>query len=460
MGESFWQERRKLVDQPIVSVAGLRGIVGQSFTAEIITPYVAAFADMVAKKRVVVGGDSRASREWAQPVVESVLRARGVDVISIGLAPTPTVGMMVREFAAGGGIAITASHNPGEWNGLKFFQPNGQFLSPRQNEHLAKLIKQPPAPKKALRVGRHEVVSDAVQRHLAKLQKVLGKYAGAGGRRVRIVLDCCNGAGSILAPMVAVEFGAKPEVIFDNPGRPFPRVPEPLPENLRMLCRSVKSTGADFGAALDPDADRLALVDNTGRAIGEERTLLLAADAYLSLTGKKSAIGVNLSTSQAIDALAARYKSKVIRTKIGEAHVLAGMEKARAMIGGEGNGGVILPAVHPGRDAATALALILLGLKHRKGTLADWNAKFPDYIMYKTKVHIGSVPLKKTLARARQMFKEALAVDESDGIKFQFEDSFLHMRPSGTEPILRIFVEAPDKATVKQLLARAQAVLK
>jgi phosphomannomutase len=447
------------VEQPIVSVAGLRGIVGKTFTPEIIVPYVAAFADMLARKRVVVGGDSRPSREWAQPVVESVLRARGVEVISIGLAPTPTVGMMVRHFKAGGGIAITASHNPIEWNGLKFFHSKGEFLTPQHHHQLVELMKHPKTPKKAAAVGKHQTVSEADDIHLATLLGVLGPLMPAKKRKLRVVLDCCNGAGSKLAPLVATAFKSTAEIIFSNPGRTFPRGAEPLPENLKALSREVKLVGADFGAALDPDADRLALVDEKGRPIGEERTLLLGADAYLSATGEKTPLAVNLSTSQAIDHLARKYGTTVTRTRIGEAHVLAGMKRVGATIGGEGNGGVILPAVHPGRDAATALALILLGLHARRNrTLSAWNAEFPDFFMVKGKVALGSIPLKKTIQRAKSIFREA-EVDETDGVKFIFKDSFLHLRPSGTEPIIRMFVEAPDKLTATHLLKHLNAVL-
>jgi phosphomannomutase len=449
------------LEKPIVSVAGLRGIVGQSFTPEILVPYVAAFADMLSKKKVVVGGDSRPSREWAQPVVESILRARGIEVISIGLAPTPTVGMMVRHFKAGGGIAITASHNPIEWNGLKFFHAGGEFLTPAHHHKIVELMKKPAASKGGMRVGRFTRSDTALSAHLAKLNDVAGKFIPKRRRRIRLVLDCCNGAGSTLGPLVAAAYGATAEIIFNNPGRPFPRGAEPLPENLRALTREVAHTGADLGAAMDPDADRLALVDEKGRPIGEERTFLLAADAWLSLTGEKTPLVVNLSTSQVVDHLAAKYRTTVSRSKIGEAHVLAMMKKIGATLGGEGNGGVILPAVHPGRDAATALALVLLGLHlHPRRTLSQWNAEFPDFVMVKTKVEVGNLSLKTTIRRARSIFKSAIGIDETDGIKFLFPNSFLHLRPSGTEPIVRIFVEAPDKTTAQQLLAQMQAVLK
>ncbi len=447
------------MSNPIVSVAGLRGIVGDSFTPDVILPYVAAFADLIKKKRVVVGGDSRPSREWAQPVVESVLRARGIDVISVGLTPTPTIGMMVRHFNAGGGIAITASHNPIEWNGLKFFQSNGEFLTPTQNVQLQGLIKKPAACRGKHRIGKISLCAEALQIHMEKLLHVFPPNVKRR-RKLRVVLDCCNGAASIIAPLLASSYGIMPEVIFANPGRPFPRGAEPLPQNLKVLSREVKRFKADFGAAIDPDADRLALVDETGRAIGEERTLVLAADSYMGMTGNIAPIVVNLSTTQAMDHVAAKYKTEVFRTKIGEAHVVGGMRDHKSFIGGEGNGGVIVPDVHPGRDAMTGMALIILGLQKGNRTLSKWNKTIPDFIMIKAKVDLGVLSVKQTLRRAKAMFPNAISIDETDGLKVNLQDSFVHLRPSGTEPILRIFVEAPDNVTAKQLMTQVQAILK
>mgnify|MGYP006279449623 CR=1 FL=1 len=448
------------VDKPIVSVAGLRGIVGDTFTTDVILPYVAAFADMVKKKRVVVGGDSRPSREWAQPVVEAILRSRGIDVVPIDLAPTPTVGLMVRELNAGGGIVITASHNPIEWNGLKFFNKDGEFLSEKEHKKLSALMKKPPVPKKALKIGKNIDENAPLQRHIGKVVEIIEPMMPKRRKKLRVVLDCCNGAASIIGPLLASTMGTMPEIIFNSPGRLFPREAEPLPQNLRALKREVKRTGSDFGAAFDPDADRLALVDETGRAIGEERTLLLAADAYYSATKSSSPLGVNMSTSQAIDELARKYGVDVYRSKIGEAHVLAQMKKVGAEIGGEGNGGVILPAVHTGRDAATALALIILGMQKGRRTLSKWNSEFTDYVMVKTKFSAENSTLPKLMKRARSMFPDAIDIDELDGAKFIFENNaFLHMRPSGTEPIIRVFIEAPDKLSAKEIIKRAQAIL-
>ncbi len=444
---------------PIVSISGLRGIVGDSFTPDKIVPYVAAFADMLKIRKVVVGGDSRPSRDWAQPTVESVLRARGVDVISIGLAPTPTVGMMVRRFGAGGGIAITASHNPIEWNGLKFFRASGDFLGTAENEKLRQLMRKPAGQGAAGRVGSLGECTDAGLWHLEQVRKVLASPARRRVPRLRVVLDCCNSTASFTGPLLASSYGVTPEVIFANPGRVFPRGAEPLAVNLKALRREVRVTGSDFGAAFDPDADRLALVDETARPIGEERTVVLAMDAYLRLFKGKGPLVVNLSTTGAVDRLAEMHGVRVFRTPIGEAHVLAGMREHDAAIGGEGNGGVILPEVHPGRDAATALALVILGLQHVSRPLSRWNASIPDPHMLKAKAELGKMPLSKVLSRARQAFKDATEVDERDGLKFLVPGGWIHLRPSNTEPIMRIFAEGEDKAHARALMARVEGVL-
>jgi len=451
------------MEQPIVSVAGLRGIVGKSFTPEIIFPYIAAFAALVPTPRVVVGGDSRASRSWAQPLVESILRARGVDVISVGLVPTPTLGMLVREFRAGGGIAITASHNPGQWNGLKFFHEEGEFMTPDHHKRMEALLHGGTAKAVVKTLGSRNERFDAAEIHLNRLTRILSPIS-APVRPLKVVIDCCNGAASHIAPLVARTYGAEPIVLFNDPAQPFPRGAEPLPENLGALCEAVKGAGADFGVAIDPDADRLALVDETGRAIGEERTLVLGIDAYLTRRQLErpgvalQPMAVNLSTSIAIDHLAKRYGTTVARTKIGEAHVLAGLRAVDAEIGGEGNGGVIFPAVHPGRDAATALALIILGLRARGGKLSEWNATVPDFVMIKDKVELGTVSVADTLARARTAFSSG-HLDDTDGLKATWSDRWVHLRPSGTEPILRVFVEAPDQASANALLQQARQLL-
>ncbi|MDX2177224.1 MAG: phosphoglucosamine mutase [Candidatus Sumerlaeia bacterium] len=441
----------------MVSVAGVRGIVGDALTPEVVAAFVSAYARTLPGRMVLVGGDSRASRAWIEPLVVSTLVRLGKEVVRIGLAPTPTFGILVREFKAAGGVAITASHNPAPYNGLKFFTAKGVFLGPEEFAAMKEALGGPepsPAARPAEEVSLPP--EESLLLHRAAVQAALPIRRG----RLKVLIDCCNGAGSYLAPAVARDYGAAPMALFDDPTREFPHEAEPLPENLSALRKSVCAEGAALGFAIDPDADRLALVDECGRAIGEERTLLLAADAYLALAKRKGPIVANLSSTRALDDLAAKHGVRLHRSKVGEAHVVGMIREKRALIGGEGNGGVIVPAVHPGRDAATGIALILLGLAQKKGrTLAKWNAEFPDYTLVKDKVSIEGLDAKAILARLPALFPGGEA-DDTDGLKIVFPDRWVQVRASGTEPILRVFAEAPTEDGARALVAAARGAVR
>lgn len=445
----------------IVSISGVRGIAGASLTPEAVLPYLLAFARMQKGNRIVVGRDARPSARWLQPLVISALRAEGIDVIDVDLCPTPTVGMMTRKLRASGGICITASHNPIEYNGLKFFQSNGQFINAEMLAQLKDLMANPPVRTTAPKIGALETCDDAGERHLETLLSAIPPpKKPRGARTLKVIIDCCNSAGATIAPDVADAYGSEFQVIHaDTHSYTFPRGPEPVPANLGKLRKAVLQEKADIGFAIDPDADRLALIDEKGRPLGEERTIVLAADAFLLLSKKKSPLVVNLSTSLAMNDLAARHGVALHRTAIGEANVVKQMTAVKARIGGEGNGGVIVPAVQPGRDAATAIALILIGLQQRGGTLSEWNASIPNYAMEKAAIPLGNV----TVARALKSFKEAFRQhpqDTTDGVKVTMEDRWVHLRPSNTEPIMRIFAEAPDKAAATDLIEKAAAAIR
>jgi len=438
----------------IVSVAGVRGIVGETLSPETIVRYVGAFASITKGPDILVGGDSRASRGWISQLVGGTLIAHGKRPFYGDLLPTPTIGMTVRVAGMDGGIAITASHNPGEYNGLKFFTNAGIFLGPGEFEKLKAALGTTP-PRLEEYAGMWSVEPEkTLELHLNQLLDELEPIEG----RTKVVIDCCNGAGSFLAPLVSKSYGGMTKTIHDNPTLPFPRGAEPLPENLGDLCAEVPKSKAALGFALDPDADRLALVDETGRAIGEERTLVLCADAWLRLKGKTPLVA-NLSSSRALEDVAAMHKTKVYRSKVGEAHVVALMKQKKAAIGGEGNGGVIIPSVHSGRDAAAGIALILLGMKHGGWKkLSDWNASIPDYAMVKDKVSIAGIEVAAVFAALRKAFGEA-SFDDTDGLKVIWEDRWLHVRPSGTEPIMRLFAEAPTANDAQAIIRKARKAL-
>lgn len=443
----------------LVSISGIRGIAGVSLDPMTVTRYTAAFARLVGEKRVVLGHDARPSARWILPLVEGVLRAHGLDVVFVGMMPTPTVGLLTRKLKAAGGIAVTASHNPIEYNGLKFFHSAGEFIT---HEMLAKLksLVDAPAPAEAPAVGKKAILPNPAEIHLQTLLAALPPPARTRGtRKPRVIIDCCNSCGAEIAPQVADAYGAQVQLMNSDTSKyRFPRGPEPTPANISALRAAVIREGADLGFAIDPDADRLALVDEKGVAIGEERTLLLAADAYLSRAKRKTPLVVNLSTSMVIDELARRHKVALYRTAIGEANVMAGMRAHKARLGGEGNGGVILPAVQPGRDAATAIALVLIGLQERGISLGEWNDQFPQFAMVKESFPLTRVTAAQALAQVRKAFR-GKKMDETDGLKVVMADRWLHVRPSNTEPIVRLFAEAPTEADAAELVGSVTALL-
>ena len=340
------------MSRPMISVAGIRGVVGESLVVEEFLRYVLAFATIMEGGPVVVGGDSRVSRDMMRHLAFAGLMSAGCRVHDVGLVPTPTVGLMIRELGARGGIAITASHNPAEWNAYKFFDHHGSFLNRAQNKTLLE-IAQNAAFRRASydQLGRVEPRTDAITRHIDRVLATVDTSAVAG-RGYRAVVDCVNGVGGLIMRPLLERLGVEAEFLHTDVDRPFPRNPEPLPENLKELAARVRDARADIGIAVDPDVDRLAIVDETGRPIGEERTIVLAAGA--ALEASPGPMVVNLSTTRAMNDLAERHGVPLHRTPIGEAHVVGRIREVDALIGGEGNGGVIYPAVHCGREIGRA----------------------------------------------------------------------------------------------------------
>ena len=455
--------------QLIVSVSGIRGVIGDSLTPEVALRYLRAFAASLKGKRVILGCDSRPSRSWLMPLAQSAFIASGKDVVDLGIVPTPTVGIMVRKYKAAGGLCITASHNPVIYNGLKFFHSGGEFFTKADNEKLKELYdKQAWIEADVKSLGRLFADDTALDVHIDLIMKKLGGALetpkGKRAKKLKVVVDCCNGAGSVIAPRLLRKLGFEVVELFVDPSQPdFPRGAEPVPDNLGLLCKAVKKHKADIGFALDPDADRLAIVSEKGKPLGEERTLTLAAAAFFaSARGKdrKGPFVVNLSCSMAMDDVAQRYGIPIFRTAVGEANVVEGMRLHGAPIGGEGNGGVIFPATQPGRDAATAIAWILIALRRHGGTISELNESYPDYVMLRQKVSLGQIAVAQALNKARKIFADAQSVNDLDGLKFLWEDKWFHVRPSNTEPIIRMTAEAADAAQAQALLDRAAAIVR
>jgi phosphomannomutase len=441
----------------MISVAGIRGVVGDSLVPEEFLRYTLAFASTRKGGRIVVGGDTRLSRQMVRHLVFAALESAGFEVIDLGVCPTPTVGLMVGELGAAGGVAVTASHNPAEWNALKFFNASGAFLPPAEFKRVLARYESGSFRRVGVeKLGRVSTHPDPVGPHLERIAKAFDTRA-IRRRRLRAVVDVCNGAATAIAPRLLDTLGVEGEFILTDTSIPFERPAEPLPENIGALCRAVRDAGADVGFAFDPDADRLALVDETGRAIGEERTLTLAANHYLSR--EKTPLAANLSTTRALDDVARSHGVRLHRTRIGEAHVVARMKRVGASIGGEGNGGVILPRVHAGRDAAAGIALICEAMAKARASLSEINAAVPDYQIVKSKVELGGRSVEKLLGRIERALPKPSRRSTVDGLKLDFPEGWVHVRPSGTEPIIRVFAEAAGEEQARQWVEAIRALV-
>ena len=452
----------------MVGVSGVRGRVGEGLTPEVVARFAAGFGAWAAKEsagvkskggraRIVLGRDSRVSGPMFHRVVVSGLQSVGCDVVDIGMVPTPTVQLAVEHHHAAGGLAITASHNPIEWNALKFIAPSGLFLDPEQGAAMRRTVDGdiPRATWDAL--GEISEDSDAVARHLERILEIPFLDADAiRRRRFHVALDCVRGAGAVIMPTLLDRLGCKVTAINMEPDGRFPRAPEPVAENLGELEALVKERGADIGLAVDPDVDRLALVSNEGKAIGEDFTLALAARVVLR--HRRGDLVTNLSTSRIMEDVAAKEGRQVVRAPVGEVNVAVRMREEGAPIGGEGNGGVILSEVHLGRDAPVGAALILHLLASEGKPLSEIVAGYPRYSIVKDKLDRPSVPLDGVYSALQEAFPDATA-DTQDGLRLAWPDRWVHVRPSGTEPIVRVIAEAPDEAGARHMIVEARALL-
>ena len=439
-----------------ISISGVRGVVGDSLTPVLLTRFAQAFGTYVSSGRIVIGRDTRTSGEMVRQSVVAGLLSSGCRIVDIGVCPVPTVQLMVRHVGAQGGIAITASHNPAEWNALKFVGDDGLFLSGERGRELLDIYHQGDYTKVSGASMRGiETMPAAGDRHVAAILAAVGPLPERpGGRRLRVALDSCNGAGSVVTPRLIEALGAEAVTVNVTPDGSFPRPAEPLPEHLGALSALVRSSGADVGFAQDMDADRLAVVDERGEPIGEELTLVLAAGHVLAAT--PGPVAVNLATTNAIDAVAARYGCTVTRTKVGEANVTAGMKRVGAVIGGEGNGGVIYPRINFGRDSLVGIALILHLLATADRRVSELVSSLPRFWMHKDRLTCPSNRIREVLARLRRAY-EGAPIDARDGVKVTMPDGWFLVRGSNTEPILRVVAEAPSEQAATRLLTTVRS---
>jgi phosphomannomutase len=445
----------------MVSVSGIRGRVGEALTPEIVASYAAAFGAWALNpnpgRPVVVGRDSRVSGPMFHRVAISALQSVGANVIDIGLTTTPTCQLAVEDQHAAGGVMLSASHNPIEWNALKFIGPAGLFLDANEGAEMRAFIERGIPRATWDHLGSVEIDSGAVERHIERILAIpYLDVAKIKSRRFHVALDCVRGAGAVIMPTLLERLGCKVTAIHVEPDGRFPHAPEPVADNLGELERLVRDSHADFGVAVDPDVDRLALVSEGGTAIGEDYTLALAA--MLVLRHRRGPVVTNLSTSLVVEDAVTRGGSTLTRTPVGEVNVAVRMRELRAVVGGEGNGGVILPEVHLGRDAPVGIALILQLLTEAGRPLSAIVGELPRYAIVKDKLERPKASLESVYSSLRKVFSDA-RVDTQDGLRLAWKDRWLHVRPSGTEPIVRVIAEAPTEKEARQLVQRAREPL-
>lgn len=445
----------------MVSVSGIRGRVGAGLTPIVVATYAAAFGAWARASgrsdAVVVGRDSRVSGPLFHRVVVGTLQAVGCRVIDIGMTTTPTCQLAVEHHHAAGGLMLSASHNPIEWNALKFIGASGLFLERHEGEAMRALVESGIHYVSWEDLGTVEPDPGAAERHLEQVLAL--PYIDVDGiraRRFRVALDCVRGAGAVIIPQLLERLGCEVTGINLEPDGRFPREPEPTAENLKDFERFVKSSGADIGFAVDPDVDRLALVSEQGKAIGEDYTLALAA--RLVLRHRKGPVVTNLSTSRLMEDVAREAGVEAVRAPVGEVNVAVKMRETGAAIGGEGNGGVILPELHLGRDAPVGVALMLQLLLEEGRPLSAIAGELPRYVIVKDKLDRPDAPLDAVYDALTAAFSDA-TVDRQDGLRLSWADRWVHVRPSGTEPVVRVIAEAPTAEGAADLVRRSREPL-
>ncbi|MFN3596694.1 MAG: phosphoglucosamine mutase [Rubricoccaceae bacterium] len=461
----------------IASVSGIRGVFGDGLDPAVIVRYAAAYGAWVraryggerdgghdgeraAAPRVVVGRDGRVTGELCLRLVTATLQAAGCDVIDGDLASTPTVAMGVLEHAAQGGVILSASHNPAQWNALKLLDARGEFLGPEEAAQVLTLAEHDAGAHTVSyeRIGTYRR-ADLLPYHVAQILALPYVDAGAiAARGFRVVVDAVNSVGALALPPLLDALGVSYEVLNGDVTGRFAHNPEPLPEHLGEVMARVRETGADLGIVVDPDVDRLAFVENGGAFFGEERTQVAAADFLL---GKRAGpVATNLSSSRLLEDVAARHGQTVHRAPVGEIHVVRVMQREGAVIGGEGNGGVILPDLHYGRDALVGVALVLQHLAETGRSLAELRADWPVYHLAKHRIDLAENMEAGALLAAlasRYDGAEGARVSTADGVKVDLPEGWVHVRASNTEPILRVYAEAASPEAATALAERFKA---
>jgi phosphomannomutase len=446
-----------MAEELIITISGMRGIVGENLTDSVAVDYGSAFGTFLKKKHadkkeklsVCIGRDSRASGAMLKAVVTAGLCAVGIDVVDLEVVTTPGVGIMVRELGCSGGVVITASHNPIQYNGIKLLLGNGvappvEASGEIKGYFFGKKFAFADSPHCGQVTSDDE--TDAI--HIAKVLKIVDRKAIAE-KKFKVVRDSVNGAGGRVTKKMLSELGCKVVAINDRPTGIFAHRPEPTAKNLKGLCEAVRKESAEIGFGQDPDADRLAIVDENGGYIGEEYSVVLAAKQILSQRSGK--VATNLSTSRMLEDIVEQVGGEVIRTAVGEANVAAAMLEHDCIIGGEGNGGVIDLRVGPVRDSLVGIALVLQLMAESGKTVSQLVGEVGGYYMSKSKFVANQSQALQILDSAKKLFADA-KLDTTDGCRFDFDDGWVHLRASNTEPVMRLIVEASDKITANKYI--------
>jgi len=445
----------------IKSISGIRGTIG-GFPGEGLTPvdvvnFASAFGVWVKRQKksskVVIGRDARPSGEWISDITVHALRTQNIDVIDLGLSTTPTVEIAVIEEKADGGIIFTASHNPQNWNALKLLNNQGEFISEKDGQLILDI-----AEKRAfkyesqLKIGKYSTINNYIEKHIDKILALpLVDVNAIMDRDFRIAIDCVNSTGGLAVPLLLEAIGVKKVTpFFIDPDGQFPHNPEPVPENLTFICSEIQHGNFDLGLVVDPDVDRLAIIAEDGTPFGEEYTLVTIADYVLNITPGNTVS--NLSSSKALQDITLKHGCEYYPSAVGEVNVVKVMRDCNAIIGGEGNGGVIYPELHYGRDALVGIALFLSHLAKFKKSASFLRSTYPNYFISKNKVELTpDLDVDDVLEEIKEKYHKN-PINTIDGIKIEFEDEWVHLRKSNTEPIIRIIAES-DMHSKSEMLA-------
>jgi len=441
----------------IRGISGIRGIVGDSFTESVVSQHIQAFSKLQGDGEILLARDSRSHGESFANAGSNALNTCKRKSINYGIIPTPTAQFLVEKNNLAGGVVITASHNPTKWNGIKFIDADGCFLNRDKNDQLFEIAdsitpsNQNNSPTPEIENGFQSHIEHTL--HLSIIDKSAIKK-----RSFTVVVDAVNGAASYALPEMIERLGCTIHRIYCNPNGEFPRGAEPLAKNLIALGEAVRSNNADVGFATDPDGDRLAVVDENGHPLSEEYTLTICADGYLKSTHSKKPLVTNLSSTLSLDKIAKKYGSSVTRSSVGEINVVNKMKEINADLGGEGNGGVILPESHYGRDSLVAATMFLNRMAQNSQKVSEIFRSMPQFVMVKDKIELGTIDPQLALEKIGAEFKDS-NTDKTDGLKLSWDNSWVHIRKSNTEPIIRIYAEAPTNLEVNKLVAKVKTIL-